>query len=92
MDLAIAGTECQPFSKVAEGALGYVDDRARMVPAVVQNIHHAYATQGRISYIIDNVPNVVNYSENTKLMGDEYVLSNGVQLGSQKQHANRVLA
>ena len=57
-----------------------------MVPAVVQNIHYVYEIQGNISYIVENVPNSVNFPENIKLLGNEYVILNGVQMGS---HSNR---
>ena len=49
VDMIIAGTECPPFSQAVKGAQGYADDRARMVPAVVQNIHYLYEIQGNIS-------------------------------------------
>ncbi len=82
VDMIIAGTECPPFSQAAKGAQGYADDRARIVPAVVQNIHYLYEIQGDISYIVENVPNAVNFPENIRLLGNEYVILNGVQLGS----------
>ena len=66
-----------------KGAHGYADDRARMVPAVVQNIHYLYEIQGNVSYIIENVPNSVNFPKNNRLLGNEYVILNGVHLGSQ---------
>ena len=79
----IAGTECPPFSQAVKGAQGYADDRARMVQAVVQNIHYLYETQENMSYIVKNVPNSVNFPENIRLLGNEYVILNGLQLGSQ---------
>ena len=45
VDLIIAGTECPPFSQAVKGAQGYADNRARTVPAVVQNIHYLYEIQ-----------------------------------------------
>ena len=65
-----------------KGAQGYADDRARMVPTVMQNIqYYLYDIQGDISYIVENVPNSVNFPENIRLLGNEYVILNGVQLG-----------
>ena len=61
VDLIIAGTECPPFSQAVKGTQSYADDRARMVPAVVQNIHYLYEIQGDIYYIVENVPNSVNF-------------------------------
>ena len=50
---------------------------------IEQNIHYLYEIQGNISDIVENVSNSINFPENIRLLGNECVILNGVQLGSQ---------